>query len=252
VDLLERSGRTRRLTPAGAELVARTESVLRELEAAEAALARQSTHVAGVLRAAAFPSAHRALLPPAIGRLAREHPELQVRTRELEPEDSIPMLKLGELDLVLAQEYPFAPQTADTALERTPLREDPIRLAVPAGHVAAGGTVDLSGHPDVPWVAGRQGSFCHTVVLHVCRAAGFEPTITHFTNDFATAYGLVAIGAGFALVPDLAGPPPVGVAIVPTAQPVPSRRIFAAVRSGSGARPAVAAALEALGPLPPG
>jgi DNA-binding transcriptional LysR family regulator len=102
----------------------------------------------------------------------------------------------------------------------------------------------------VPWVAGRQGSFCHTVVLHVCRTAGFEPAITHFTNDFATAYGLVAIGAGFALVPDLAGPPPEGVAIVPTTQPVPSRRIFAAVRSGSSARPAVAAALEALDPLP--
>ena len=51
------------------------------------------------------------------------------------------------------------------------------------------GTVDLGAHPDVPWVAGRQGSFCHAVVLHTCRAAGFEPRITHFTNDFATAYG---------------------------------------------------------------
>ena len=51
---------------------------------------------------------------------------------------------------------------------------------------------------------------------------------------------------------EVRGPPPDGVAIVPTAQPVPSRRIFAAVRSGSGARPAVAAALEALAPLPPG
>ncbi len=243
VDLLERSGRSRRLTPAGTELVARTEAVLRELEAAEAALARQSTQVAGVLRAAAFPSAHRALLPPAIARLAREHPELQVRTRELEPEDSIPMLKLGELDLVLAQEYPFAPQTADAALERTSLLEDPIRLAAPAGHA---GPVDLAEHPDVPWVAGRQGSFCHSVVLHVCRRAGFEPRITHFTNDFATAYQLVAAGAGFALVPDLAGPPPPGAEIVATRQAVPSRRIFAAVRAGAGARPAVAACLEAL------
>ena len=72
----------------------------------------------------------------------------------------------------------------------------------------------------MPWVAGRQGSFCHTVVLHVCREAGFEPAITHFTNDFATAYGLVAIGAGFALVPDLAGPPPDGVVIVPTTRPI--------------------------------
>jgi DNA-binding transcriptional LysR family regulator len=243
VQLLERTGRTRRLTPAGEELVHRTEAVLRELEAAEAALARQATTVAGVLRAAAFPSAHRALFPPAIGALARAHPELEVHTRELEPEDSIPALKRGELDLVLAQEYPFAPQTADAALERTHLGEDPIRLAVPAGR---GGAVDLAEHPDVPWIAGREGSFCHAVVLHVCRGAGFEPRITHFTNDFATAYGLVAAGVGFALVPDLAGPPPPGVAIAETRQPVPRRRIFAAVRAGAGARPAVAACLEAL------
>jgi DNA-binding transcriptional LysR family regulator len=245
VALLERHGRTRRLTPAGKELVTRTESVLRELEAAEAALARTTTSVAGVLRAASFPSAHRALFPPVLARLAREHPELEVHTRELEPEDSIPELKLGELDLVLAQEYPFGPQTDDPALERTPLREDPIRLAVPEGE---GGRVDLAEHPDVPWIAGRQGSFCHAVVLHTCRGAGFEPRITHFTNDFATAYGLVAARVGFALVPDLAGPPPPGVQIVETRQPVPSRRIFAAVRSGSSARPAVAACLEALAP----
>jgi len=249
VELLERNGRTRRLTPAGEELVTRTEAVLRGLEAAEAALARQATTVAGVLRAAAFPSAHRALFPPAIAALARAHPQLEVHTRELEPEDSIPALKRGELDLVLAQEYPFAPQTADAALERTHLREDPIRLAVPAGRaegVERAGPLDLSEHAGVPWVAGRQGSFCHSVVLHVCRGAGFEPRITHFTNDFATAYELVAAGVGFALVPDLAGPPPPGVAIVETREPVPGRRIFAAVRAGAGARPAVAACLEAL------
>ncbi len=246
VVLLERNGRSRRLTPAGEELVFRTEAVLRELESAEAALARQSTTVAGVLRAASFPSAHRALFPPVIARLGREHPQLEVHTRELEPEDSIPALKRGELDLVLAQEYHFAPQTADAALERTPLQEDPIRLAVPAAHAAAKAVVDLAEHAHVPWIAGRQGSFCHTVVLHVCRTAGVEPRITHFTNDFATAYGLVAAGVGFALVPDLAGPPPPGVTIVSTHQPVPSRRIFAAVRAGAGARPAVGACLGAL------
>jgi DNA-binding transcriptional LysR family regulator len=245
VDLLERNGRVRRLTPAGAELVQRTEAVLRELEAAEAALERTATTAAGVLRAAAFPSAHRALFPPALTRLRANHPELEVHTRELEPEDSIPKLKLGELELVLAQEYPFAPATADPALERTPLQEDPIRLAVPE-QADTQDPVDLARHADVPWVAGRQGSFCHAVVLHVCRAAGVEPRITHFTNDFATAYGLVAAGAGFALVPDLAGPPPPGVRIAETGQRIPSRRIFAAVRAGSSARPAVAACLDAL------
>ena len=74
VELLERNGRRRRLTPAGEELVARTEGILRELEAAEAAIERTTTPVAGVLRCAAFASAHRALLPRAIAALAADTP----------------------------------------------------------------------------------------------------------------------------------------------------------------------------------
>ena len=49
VALLEKNGRGRRLTPAGEDLVPRTEGILRQLEAAEAALERTTTHVAGVL-----------------------------------------------------------------------------------------------------------------------------------------------------------------------------------------------------------
>jgi DNA-binding transcriptional LysR family regulator len=248
VALLERNGRRRRLTPAGEELVARTEGILRELEAAEAAIARTATHVAGVVRCAAFSSAHRALLPPAIAALAERHPDLRVSTREMEPEDSLPALKLGEFDLVLAQDYTYAPRPPDPALERTYLVDDPLRLALPAGHPLAGGDspVDLAALDDEPWVAGRVGSFCHDVVIHSARRAGYEPRLAHITNDFAVVYALVAAGAGVALVPQLAGPPPSGVTLREVAGGPPVRRIFAAVRAGSAARPAIAATLDAL------
>jgi DNA-binding transcriptional LysR family regulator len=248
VALLERNGRRRRLTPAGEELVARTEGILRELEAAEAALASTATQVAGVLRCAAFSSAHRALLPPAIAALAAHHPDLRVSTAEMEPEDSLPALKLGELDLALAQEYPFAPMPADPALERTNLLEDPLALALPAGHPLAhgAGPIDPASLEGEPWVAGRQSTYCHAVVIHSARRAGYEPRLAHITNDFSVAYALVKAGAGVALVPGLAGPPPPGVVLRPIAGAPPSRTIYAAVRAGSGARPAVAAMLEAL------
>jgi DNA-binding transcriptional LysR family regulator len=249
VELLERNGRRRRLTPAGEELVARTEGILRELEAAEAALERTTTHVAGVLRCAAFPSAHRMLLPPAVAALAVRHPDLQVSTRELEPEDSIPALKLGELELVLAQEYAFAPTPADPALERTDLLDDPVSVALPAAHPHARpdeGPLDLAALENDPWVAGRAGSFCHLVVIHSARSAGYEPRLAHITNDFSVSYALVAAGAGVALVPELAGPPPPGVVLRTIAGARPSRRIYAAVRAGSSTRPAIAAILDAL------
>jgi DNA-binding transcriptional LysR family regulator len=246
VALLERNGRRRRLTPAGEELVERTEGILRELEAAEAALERTATHVAGVLRCAGFPSAHRALLPQAIAALAARHPDLRVVTHELEPEESLPALKLGELDLVLAQEYTFAPVPADPSIERTDLLDDRLHLALPAGHPLADSGRELAAFADEPWVAGREGSFCHLVVVHSARRAGYEPRLAHITNDFSVAYALVAAGAGVALVPELAGPPPPGVVLRDVAGVPPSRRIYVAVRAGSGTRPAIAAMVDAL------
>ena len=62
----------------------------------------------------------------------------------MEPEDSLPALKLGELDLVLAQEYAFSPTPADPALERTDLIDDVVRVALPDGHpLAAADAVDM-------------------------------------------------------------------------------------------------------------
>jgi len=247
VALLEKNGRGRRLTPAGEELVHRTEGILRQLEAAEAALEATTTQVAGVLRTAAFASAHRVLLPRAIATLASRHPDLRVTTRDMEPEDGLPALKLGELDLVLAQEYGFAPTPPDPALERTDLVEDLLRVALPDDHPLAGADeVDIAELDAEPWIAGREGSFCHLVVVHSTRAAGYEPRLAHITNDFQVSYALVQAGAGVGLVPELAGPPPPGVTVKPVKGAPPSRRIYAAVRAGSSARPAVAAMLEAL------
>jgi DNA-binding transcriptional LysR family regulator len=250
VALLERNGRKRRLTPAGEELVARTEAVLNALEAAEAAVERVTTQVAGTVRLAAINSIHNRLLPAALGELARRHPDLRLSTRELEPSESLPALKLGELDLALAAEYDFAPIEADPALERHVLADDPNRLAVPAGHAAAEappGSVPIEELAGERWIAGREGTFCHATVVHTCRRAGAEPLIAHRTNDFDVSYALVAAGAGVAIVPELAGPPPPGVALVEPAGGLPGRRLFAAVRTGAADRPAVAAVLAALG-----
>jgi DNA-binding transcriptional LysR family regulator len=250
VALLERNGRKRSLTPAGEELVERTEAVLGALEAAEAALERVTTQVAGTVRLAAINSIHNRLLPTALGELARRHPDLRLHTRELEPLESLPALKLGELDLALAAEYEFAPIEADPALERHVLADDPNRLAVPAEHPAAAagpGSVPIDELAGERWIAGREGTFCDATVVHTCRRVGIEPLIAHRTNDFDVSYALVAAGAGVAIVPALAGPPPPGVALVDPAGGLPARRLFAAVRTGAADRPAVEAVLSALG-----
>ena len=93
-----------RLTPAAHGLVAATDRVLAELDAAEAELAAEHETVRGEIVIGAFPSAAAGLVVPAVAELAAQHPDLQCVIREHEPEDGIPLLRSGALDLLRVRE----------------------------------------------------------------------------------------------------------------------------------------------------
>jgi DNA-binding transcriptional LysR family regulator len=248
VELLAREGRRLALTDAARTLVARTDDVLAALEAAEADLEASVGEVRGTLALAAFPTAAATLLPPVAAGLRAEHPALAIRVEELEPHESLPALRLGEIDVALAHEYDSIPRRPDGAFVEHPLLDDPLRIALPAGHPrAAGPTVDLADLAHERWIAGRPGTHCGIVVTTAGRAAGFEPEIAAHASEFPTMLALVAAGLGVAVVPALATAASAveGVALVDP-RPALHRRIYAAVRPGSGRRAAVAAVLAAL------
>jgi DNA-binding transcriptional LysR family regulator len=251
VELLAREGRRLTLTEAARRLVARTDEVLAALEAAEADLEASVGEVRGTIALAAFPTAATVLVPPVVAALREQQPALVVRVEELEPHDSLPALRLGEIDVALAHEYDTIPRTPEPAFAEHPLMSDPLRIALPAGHPLASagsdGTVDLADLAGERWIAGRLGTHCGTVVTTAARAAGFEPDVVAHGSEFATMLALVAAGLGVAMVPGLAtaaGAVP-GVALLEP-RPALNRHIYAAVRPGSGRRAAVAAVLAAL------
>jgi DNA-binding transcriptional LysR family regulator len=248
VELLAREGRRLALTDAARRLVARTDDVLAALEAAEADLEASVGEVRGTLALAAFPTAAATLLPPVVAGLRTEHPALAIRVEELEPHESLPALRLGEIDVALAHEYDSIPRRPDPAFAEHPLLDDPLRIALPASHpLAHDPVVDLADLAHERWIAGRPGTHCGIVVTTASRAAGFEPEIAAHASEFPTMLALVAAGLGVAVVPALATAASAveGVALVDP-RPALSRRIYAAVRPGSGRRAAVAAVLAAL------
>ena len=248
VALLERQGRRVALTPAARLLVGRTERELAELDAAEAELAAGDGDVRGSVRLAAFPTAAATLVPRAMAAFAARHPRAEVLLSELEPEDALPALKLGEADLAVIHEYDFSPRGDDPSIELTALAEDPIHIAVPAGHPTVGPEIALTDLADERWVAGYLDIACHRVVVTAFRAAGFEPRIVARTNDFRVVLALVAAGQGVALVPGLAvDGVPDGVCLARPAGRRLGRRVLGAVRAGGGGHPGVAALLDALG-----
>jgi DNA-binding transcriptional LysR family regulator len=244
VALLEREGRRLALTDAGRTLVAHADAVLAQLERAEAELRANAQTVTGTLRVAAFSSFARSVLPRVTAAILRDHPGLDVHVRDAEPQDSVPLLRLGELDVVIAQRFPYVPRDFGPAFHVVDLFDDALHLATgPGHHDAPARFADLAGRP---WVAGHPGTSCHEVVVHACHAAGHEPRIVGFSNDFAVVAALVAEGVGIAMIPEIAhDQAPPEVRLRPLDPPL-SRQVLAVVRAGAQERPAVAAFLQQL------
>src|SRR5687767_6599043 len=131
VALLERAGRGVRLTDAALVLVGHAGALLERAELAEADLAATAGRVAGRGRIASFQSAAFHLAVPAMRALGRDAPELLCELIEAEPEQSLPALALGDVDLALADEWQQQPLARPAGVDREDLFRDPVRLVLP-------------------------------------------------------------------------------------------------------------------------
>jgi DNA-binding transcriptional LysR family regulator len=257
VPLLERAGRGVRLTDAALVLVDHAEVLLERAAVAEADLAAAAATVTGRARIAGFQSVMLRVALPAMEALARDAPRLRCEVVEAEPEQALPALALGDLDIVLADEWQHHPLRMPAGLERHPLLQDPVRIVLPAAHAAARrAAVPLAGLAGETWATGHAGMAWEELTRRTCRElGGFEPDIRHRTNDATLALRLVARGMAAALLPGLPmlDQPP-GVAVRPIAERSLDRAIFAVTRAADAARPStralVAAMREAAAALP--
>ena len=247
-ELLERHGRGVRLTDAGVQLVANTERILADLERAEADLAAGSRGVVGRVRVSAFPTAARALLVPALPGLQERYPNLHISMVDLEPEESLPALKNGDLDVVVAYEWGLLPRLTDPGIQREQLFTEPVYLALPAGHRLAGaGPVKLADLQYEEWIVGRDSTSMLDLVIAATRRQGYEPRTDFHSMDFQVILSAVGAGLGVALVPPLAliGTYP-NVEVAEISDLEINRTIWAAIRQGSSGNPGIAAVLASL------
>jgi DNA-binding transcriptional LysR family regulator len=252
VPLMERDGRRLRLTDAGRGLVEHAAAVIARLELAESELAAAAgNEVAGRVRLAAFQTAASGLVLPLLGVLAERHPKLRLELNEMEAEDALELLRRAEVDLVLAEEYDYAPRPRDPSLLVRALCRDPLVVVLPATHPLAAAdpdTVPLTELADEVWATPRPDTAFDESMARACRAlGGFEPDRRHRSNDLAVLGQLVAAGLAVALMPSLGRPDRMpGVAVRRASEGPLERSIFLAVRRSTAGRAALAAVAEAL------
>lgn len=251
--LVERSGRRVRLTEAGRALARHATAVTAALAAAEQEAAELRGLRSGTVRLVGFPSASPSLVPRLVVAMGQRHPGLRLAYVEAEPPEAIAAISEDRADLALTFSYPGDrddPHRAGSAgLSVQDVVHDEMLVVLPAGHPATAPAVELAELADTDWIAGCPQ--CRGHLMQLCRAAGFNPRITFETDNYVAVTGLVALGAGVAMLPrmalDSAGPRP-GIDVRPTLGR--DRRTLHLVTRGRGRlMPAVAAVSVLVGEL---
>jgi DNA-binding transcriptional LysR family regulator len=258
------------LTDAGRLLAERSEAVLARLADIETELRSLAGLEGGSLRLASFASAAASIVPLAIAKFRDRHPSIELAVVMADPIDSLPRLRAGELDLALSHDpLEGAGDVKDElsvgragaarhggavradpsgGLEAVHLFDDPMYVALPAGHPLAGAPrLGLTEFASEPWMLGTTTSCPDSrLFLRACHAAGFEPSIAFQNDDYPAILGFVAAGVGVALIPDMVARGVRDDVVVRSLDPPPPARPIQAMLPAGYRSPAAAAMLEVL------
>ncbi|MBA2240159.1 MAG: LysR family transcriptional regulator [Solirubrobacterales bacterium] len=235
--LLDRTRSGPKLTDAGRVLVRHADAVIARLDEAERELDALAGLEGGELRMASFATASAAILTEAISVFHGRHPRVLLSVTEAEPEQALPKLLAGEIDLALVFDYAWLPGEPSRDLDHRLLLEESMSLVMPATHpLASRERVRVSDFSDSDWLCGARPSSCGEIVIRACREAGFDPRIGFESDDYNVLQGYVAAGLGFTLMPEIAL---INLRSDLVARPIvpegPKRRIWASSRA-DGAR----------------
>ncbi|MGW3360004.1 LysR substrate-binding domain-containing protein [Streptomyces bungoensis] len=201
VQLLDRTNRTVKLTPAGRTFLTEARRILNQSEHATLAVHRVSTGETGAIAvgftAASAYSALGSLLETAQAAL----PGVEILLQELVTRDQLEALGEGSLDLGLAR-----PSATGPDLVSRPAVREGLVAALPAGHRLAAGTgpmhvEDLTGE-DFLMYSPIEARYFHELLVNVLRTAGAQPVFTQYLTQVHSMLALVNGGWGIALVPE--------------------------------------------------
>jgi LysR family transcriptional regulator, hydrogen peroxide-inducible genes activator len=232
--LVDRTKRRVVLTPLGREIVERARRILRDGEDLVEAARAESEPLSGTLRMGVVPTIGPFLLPNILPRLRRIYPALRLYLVEDLTARLVEELHAGRLDIVLLA----LPYDCGNVEVRT-LFQDPFKVALPHGHLLAGGkTVDLEQLRHTGLLLLKEGHCLRDQALAACGLADRKEIEPVEATSLHTLVQMVDNGLGATLLPQLAIDGGIlsgtTLAVLPTAGQQPSREIGLIWRRGTG------------------
>jgi LysR family transcriptional regulator, transcription activator of glutamate synthase operon len=195
--LLRRSGRTLRMTHAGAVFKRHVDALLHQLDDGIAAVNQLTEPDTGTVALAFQHSLGTWLVPDLVRSFRALRPGVRFQLTQVRDELHAAALDGGQADLeisTLRRRHPNV-HTRQLALE-------PLRLALPRDHqLARQQRIHLADASEEPFVSLRPTSALRQLTDDLCHQAGFRPAVVFEGDDLSTVRGFVAAGLGVAVLP---------------------------------------------------
>jgi DNA-binding transcriptional LysR family regulator len=163
---------------------------------------------------------------------------VETEVQEALSRELLDLLRSATIDLAVVSDYPTGALDAGR-VRLIHLLDDPLLVALPRSHPLAGAAaVGLRDLADETWIqSGPQ-----PMLLAACAEAGFQPRKFIDVRSWIAKPGFVAAGLGITLLPGLAvAAIRADIAIVPLADEIAPRQVFAAVIAEEEPSPAAEA-----------
>jgi len=252
--LVEQNGRVATLSPAGRVVAEAARRILGEIEQMQLQLENERKTVAGTLTLAAFATATRGVVPPALGRLRSDWPRLKCHLVEADSHHAMALVEDGSVDIAVVHDWLEMPLVLSAGLNARHLGNDISDVLVhTTHHLADRESVVMAELCSEVWLY-EPGSVAHDLLIQAFTGTRL---FGHGVAEYASQIAMVGAGLGVALVPRMGrGVVPDTVRVLPV-DPAPTRQVYAVWRAATGTRPALQAAVLALeesfsGALDPG
>ncbi len=235
VNLLDRVGKSVRLTEAGRAFLVKARRIVCDAETAVQQLREEFGSAKRTLRLGFISPFTDDLIAPAVREFRKTHPRVLVGLLDLSPRAQLDRLRAGELDVAILGNI-GEEDRARFRVQR--LRRGKMVIVLPEGHALAGRkSVRLSALAAEPWVSLNEAFFParRTFLQQACREAGFEPRILMELDSLPLMLASVAGGEGVGIMPAHAAKiAHAGCVLVNIAGAAPTTELLAVHRGDAG------------------
>jgi DNA-binding transcriptional LysR family regulator len=199
VQLLERTSRSVKLTPAGQTFLPEARHILQLLDSATLLTKRIALGKTGSLKVGFTAMTAVGVLPRLVSAFRETFPNAELRLQEASSTDQLRKLHSSEIDIAIVR-----PPLPQSALQSLCLSSEPLIAAIPATHALAVKSKialrDFSGQPFISYLPYEAYYLC-TMVGDLLATADVTPNYVQQLTQVHAVMALVHAGIGLSIVP---------------------------------------------------